>query len=181
MTGFSNKLRWAMDIAIPSMKLKSNMSTRFHAHPHTRVRLGPSGIHIFERVSGANLLIEEIVPHRSTWAAAPRQVSIALTNACDLTCSYCFAPKVHSVLAFDRVVSWLNELDINGTIGVGFGGGEPTLYPRFDELCAYASQNTGLAITVHYSRSSPRWGPSQAAKGKCSFYPHEHGRCWRHL
>jgi MoaA/NifB/PqqE/SkfB family radical SAM enzyme len=42
---------------------------------------------------------------------------------------------------------WLNELDTNGTIGVGFGGGEPTLYPRFGELCACASQNTRLSVT----------------------------------
>lgn len=109
--------------------------------------MGPDGIHLFARGSGANLLIGEIVPPKSMWAAAPRQVSIALTNTCDLSCSYCFAPKTHASLAFDRIVSWLNELDANGTIGVGFGGGEPTLYHRFAELCAHTSRNTGLAVT----------------------------------
>jgi MoaA/NifB/PqqE/SkfB family radical SAM enzyme len=44
-------------------------------------------------------------------------------------------------------VAWLDELDANGTIGVGFGGGEPTLYRRFAELCAHASRRTGLAVT----------------------------------
>jgi len=94
-----------------------------------------------------NLLVDEIVPPEASWTAAPRQVSIALTNACDLTCSYCFAPKKSAALVFSRVAAWLDELDANGTIGVGFGGGEPTLYPRFAELCAYASRDTGLAVT----------------------------------
>jgi hypothetical protein len=107
------------------MELNSNTRTRFSAVPGTKVRLGPDGIHLYGRGSGANLLIGEIVPPRSMWAAAPRQVSIALTNSCDLACSYCFAPKTHASLAFDRIVSWLKELDANGTIGVGFGGGEP--------------------------------------------------------
>ncbi len=129
------------------MELTSLTSPRFGTAPGTKIRLGPDGIHIFARDTGANLLIGEIVPPKSMWAAAPRQVSIALTNACDLSCSYCFAPKTHASLAFDSIVSWLNELDANGTIGVGFGGGEPTLYRRFAELCAHTSRNTDLAVT----------------------------------
>ena len=101
------------------------------------MRLGPSGIHLFDRASGLNLLIDEFVPPETVWAAAPRQVSIALTNTCDLACSYCFAPKTRATLAFDRIVAWLDELDPNGTMGVGFGGGEPTLYRRFADLCAH--------------------------------------------
>lgn len=112
-----------------------------------KIRSGPSGIHLFDRASGLNLLIDEFVPPETVWAAAPRQVSIALTNACDLACSYCFAPKTQATLAFDRIVAWLDELDANGTIGVGFGGGEPTLYRRFADLCAHAARNTALAVT----------------------------------
>ena len=129
------------------MELTSHTIPRFGTARGTRMRLGPDGIHLFARASGANLLIGEIVPPESMWTAAPRQVSIALTNACDLSCSYCFAPKTPASLAFDRVVSWLDELDANGTIGVGFGGGEPTLYRRFADLCAHTSKNTGLAVT----------------------------------
>lgn len=44
-------------------------------------------------------------------------------------------------------MAWLDELDTHGTVGVGFGGGEPTLYPKFTDLCAYASRKTGLAVT----------------------------------
>lgn len=112
-----------------------------------KIRTGPSGIHFFDRNTGANLLIDEIVPEESMWAEAPRQVSIALTNACDLACPYCFAPKAREALAFEKLVLWLCELDDNGTLGVGFGGGEPTLYRRFAELCTYAAQHTRLAVT----------------------------------
>ena len=91
--------------------------------------------------------MDEIIPPTAAWAKAPRQVSIALSNTCDLSCPYCFAPKTRASLAFDRIVSWLDELDANGTIGVGFGGGEPTLYRRFADLCAHTSRNTSLAVT----------------------------------
>lgn len=129
------------------MTLNSNDRMSSRGREHIKMRLGPSGIHLFDRASGLNLLIDELVPPETVWAAAPRQVAIALTNTCDLACSYCFAPKTRATLSFDRIAAWLDELDANGTIGVGFGGGEPTLYRRFVDLCAYAARNTGLAIT----------------------------------
>jgi MoaA/NifB/PqqE/SkfB family radical SAM enzyme len=102
---------------------------------------------LFERFSGTNILIDELIPSESAWAAAPRQVSIALTNACDLKCPYCFAPKTNATLSYDQVVPWLDELDAHGALGIGFGGGEPTLHPRFADLCAYGANQTGLAVT----------------------------------
>lgn len=72
---------------------------------------------------------------------------MALTNACDLACPHCYAPKNPATLDFRRLTGWLNELDANGCLGVGFGGGEPTLYRRFSELCRYAARSTGLAVT----------------------------------
>jgi MoaA/NifB/PqqE/SkfB family radical SAM enzyme len=39
------------------------------------------------------------------------------------------------------------ELDQNGCIGVGFGGGEPTLHPEFGLLCEYAASRTQLSVT----------------------------------
>jgi sulfatase maturation enzyme AslB (radical SAM superfamily) len=113
-----------------------------------KVRAGPAGLHFFDRTTGINILVDEITPPTSAWSAAPRQVSVALTNACDLACSHCYAPKNPAILAFDRLTSWLAELDANGCIGVGFGGGEPTLYPRLTELCSYAARKTNLAVTM---------------------------------
>ena len=118
-----------------------------HRANRARVRFSSSGIHLFDRVSGTNLLIDEVIPPQPTWAKAPRQVSIALTNACDLKCPYCFAPKTNATLPYEQVVPWLDELDAHGTLGIGFGGGEPTLHPQFIDLCFYGASKTGLAVT----------------------------------
>jgi uncharacterized Fe-S cluster-containing radical SAM superfamily protein len=121
---------------------------QFNAPSGLKFRVGPAGIHIFDRTTGLNLLLDEVHVSSDAWAAAPRQVSVALTNACDLDCPYCYAPKVPAALDFEELASWLRELDANGCLGVGFGGGEPTLYRRLPELCRYAAQNTGLAVTL---------------------------------
>jgi MoaA/NifB/PqqE/SkfB family radical SAM enzyme len=113
-----------------------------------KVRVGPAGLHFFNRITGINILVDEIRPPTNTWSAAPRHVSVALTNACDLTCPHCYAPKNPAILAFDRITSWLADLDANGCIGVGFGGGEPTLYPWLTELCSCAVRKTNLAVTM---------------------------------
>ena len=112
-----------------------------------KVRTGPHGIQLFDRMTGLNVLLEEIRVPPHLWSRAPRQVSVALTNACDLACPYCYAPKNRAVLNFERVFTWLRELDKNGCLGVGFGGGEPTLYRRFVELCQHVARMTELAVT----------------------------------
>lgn len=112
-----------------------------------KLRAGSAGIHVFDRTTGLNLLINEAQLPVSAWAAAPRYVSIALLNACDLRCPYCYAPKHPAKLDTTRVFRWVDELDENGCLGVGFGGGEPTLHPDFPELCRYVSQETGMAVT----------------------------------
>jgi MoaA/NifB/PqqE/SkfB family radical SAM enzyme len=112
-----------------------------------KIRVGPDGLYFFDRQTGLNILIDEITTSSIFWANAPRQVSIALTNACDLKCPYCYAPKYSATLNPSDVVGWLSELDINGCVGIGFGGGEPTLYPNFAELCKNIKQNTNLAVT----------------------------------
>ena len=95
-----------------------------------------------------NVLLDEIATSPESWARAPRQVSIALTNACDLECAFCYAPKFVARADAGRVRAWMDELDEAGCLGVGFGGGEPTLYRRLPELCRYGAQSTGLAVTL---------------------------------
>ncbi|MEG5224881.1 radical SAM protein [Microcoleus sp. AT9b-C5] len=113
-----------------------------------KVRVGAAGLHLFNRNTGMNLLVDEVSLPPSIWSTAPRQVSIALTNACDLTCPHCYAPKNPAVLDFEQLTVWLTHLDVNGCIGVGLGGGEPTLYPRLAELCSFVAEKTGLAVTM---------------------------------
>ncbi|WP_208858455.1 radical SAM protein [Vreelandella nigrificans] len=89
---------------------------------------------------------------------SPRQVSIALTNVCDLHCAYCYAPKHKASLHTDQVLGWLKELDAEGCLGIGFGGGEPTLHPDFVDICKRAAGETQLAVTftTHGHRLTPR-------------------------
>jgi MoaA/NifB/PqqE/SkfB family radical SAM enzyme len=112
-----------------------------------KIRSGPDGVHFFDRETGLNVLLDEIAVPPSGWATAPRQVSIALTNRCDLSCAHCYAPKNKAVLDFDRLSMWLLELDANECLGVGFGGGEPTLHPEFAKVCKFAACETGLAVS----------------------------------
>lgn len=111
-----------------------------------KVRGGPDGLYLFDRNMGINILLDEIEVPQACWAATPRQVSIALTNVCDLHCPFCYAPKHLGKLNAAKLVAWLDELDRNSTVGVGFGGGEPTLYPQLAEMCQYAAQKTGFAV-----------------------------------
>lgn len=112
-----------------------------------KVRRGPSGIHFFNRRTGLNILFDEAAVPEADWTPAPRQISIALTNACDLACPHCYAPKTRAKLEFEQITAWLHELDNGGALGVGFGGGEPTVYRQFAELCTYAAGKTGLAVS----------------------------------
>ena len=113
----------------------------------SRIRIGPAGLHYFNRDSGLNVLIDEVRPEEACWHIAPRQISIALNNACDLDCPYCYAPKFHAILSYDLVCRWIQEFDACGALGVGFGGGEPTLHPRFADLCEFTTNETRLAVT----------------------------------
>lgn len=115
--------------------------------PSFKVRPGPDGIFLFDRKTGLNLLVDEVKVPRESWAKAPRHVSIALTNGCDLECQHCFAPKNPARLDVDQLISWLDELDTNGCIGIGFGGGEPTLYKGLSSVCKYITSSTSMAAT----------------------------------
>ena len=110
-------------------------------------RIGSDGIHFFDRFTGLNILIDEVLPPENEWSQAPRQISIALTNVCHLHCDFCYAPKVKASLQLDQLKKWIKELDQLGTLGIGFGGGEPTLYPHFSKICEYAANETDLAVT----------------------------------
>ncbi|WP_085688196.1 MULTISPECIES: radical SAM protein [unclassified Pseudomonas] len=110
-------------------------------------RISPNGIHLFDRLSGLNILVDELRPKEAIWSTSPRQVSVALTNLCDLHCAYCYAPKHKASLHIDQVFGWLKELDSEGGLGVGFGGGEPTLHPDFVEICKRVAGETQLAVT----------------------------------
>lgn len=124
-----------------------------------KLRAGSFGLHLFDRKTGWNVLLDEVHVPAAQWARAPGQVSIALTNACDLSCAYCYAPKALGSLDSDQLAGWLRELDDNGCLGVGFGGGEPTLHRNFIKICQQTAKHTGLAVTftTHAHRITPEY------------------------
>ena len=141
-------------LALPSLHSASDTTTMDRPMQPPRkslvfrkIRSGPSGLHIFDRTTGLNVLLDEVKVPEAFWSRAPRHISVALTNACELSCPYCYAPKKPAALGFKRLAEWLAELDDHGCLGVGFGGGEPTLHPRFADICQYAAKSTGLAVT----------------------------------
>jgi sulfatase maturation enzyme AslB (radical SAM superfamily) len=77
----------------------------------------------------------------------PAYLSIALTNVCDLECSYCYAPKNAAKLRPEDVLRWCIEADAGDCFGVGFGGGEPTLFPGFGDLVERLAGSTSLSIS----------------------------------
>lgn len=112
-----------------------------------KVRVSGAGLHLFDRVSGLNVLLDDVSVPNQKVSLAPRYLSVALTNACELRCAYCYAPKYAAKLDVDRVAAWAVELDCAGCLGLGFGGGEPTAHPQFAQLCAQIASSTSMAVT----------------------------------
>jgi MoaA/NifB/PqqE/SkfB family radical SAM enzyme len=112
-----------------------------------QVRTTAAGIHLFERDTGLNVLLDEVPARLERYSVAPRYISIALTNACELRCAYCYAPKYRAALDAAQILQWAVELDGAGCLGIGFGGGEPTSYPGFSDLCAAITSSTAMAVT----------------------------------
>lgn len=143
------------------LKLRATFGGRCH--------FGPAGIHFFDRSSGLNVLFDEVRVAKPDWSIAPRYMSIALTNACELACAYCYASKEPAKQNLARLLNWTHELSNHGCLGVGFGGGEPTLYPRFVSLCRAVRSQTQLAVsfTTHGHRFTQQL--SEELKGSVDF------------
>lgn len=116
-----------------------------------KVRKEISGMHYFNRETGIHILMDEIKFPINEIANVPRIVSIALTNVCDLKCQFCYAPKNRETLNLEELKQLCKILDDLGVLEITFGGGEPTLYPNFIELCKWIWHNTllGISFTTH--------------------------------
>lgn len=116
-----------------------------------KLRREAKGLHLYDRSSGFHILLDEAPIPRDSVDVGPAVMSIALTNACDLSCPFCYAPKSTHSLQTDHIVGWCRELDALGTLEIAFGGGEPTLYRNLPELCRtlWCQTNLGISITTH--------------------------------
>lgn len=82
----------------------------------------------------------------------PISVELTLTNACNMNCVYCSDAMLRAKqgmqeqISLDEFERLFDDLAKGGTKGVVLeGGGEPTLYSRFDEVVGYAKA-AGLAV-----------------------------------
>jgi hypothetical protein len=115
---------------------------------YMKIRKDHLGLYCFDRTTGLNILLDEVHLEQENWDAGPRHLSLALTNACELSCAFCYAPKSPHVLRTEEIVEWCTEADVAGVLAVGFGGGEPTLFPKFADLCKTVHSETGLGVTM---------------------------------
>ena len=123
-----------------------------------KLRRESLGWHYYDRKSGVHCLLDELPLRPEHCDLGPAVVSIALTNACDLDCEFCYASKEPATLRADDVLRWCLELAESGSLEVAFGGGEPTIFPGFGQLCreVWRQSDLGISITTHGHRLTDR-------------------------
>lgn len=101
---------------------------------------------LFERDSGLNLLMEgDEVAHLKR--VAPRTLLVAVTNACNLTCSFCYRDQENrSLWRYDSLLHFCQQIDQWGVLEVAFGGGEPMLFPRWVDFINELYETTNLCV-----------------------------------
>lgn len=101
---------------------------------------------LFERDSGLNMLLEgDETSHLKR--LAPRTLLIAVTNHCNLACSFCYRdPTSTSNWTYDSLLEFCQQANRWGVLEVAFGGGEPSLFPRWQEIICELYDTTQLAV-----------------------------------
>jgi organic radical activating enzyme len=112
---------------------------------------------LFDRRTGTNMLVTN-ERTKDLKRLAPRMLQVALTNACDKSCDFCYRPlEAKSKWSFDDLLELARVCDEWGVLEIAFGGGEPTLFPRFPELLREIWNQTKLcpSFTTHGKRLTP--------------------------
>lgn len=101
---------------------------------------------LFDRDSGLNLLLEgEETAHLKR--IAPRTLLIAVTNICNLDCPFCYRDlESKSVWRYDSLLEFCQQASEWGVLEVAFGGGEPMLFPRWEQFICELYDTTELCI-----------------------------------
>lgn len=112
----------------------------FRAHPLD------GAMRYFERKTGTHVRLEG--PAYANHARhAPAVVQLGLTNRCNLRCSFCFRERgLASTWTAAEIVAWAAALAAQGVLELGFGQGEPLVFPGFPALVRSLADTTPLAI-----------------------------------
>lgn len=82
-------------------------------------------------------------------ARAPRVVQFAITNACNLACTFCSRDaRADSAWTAGEAFAVLRDLSLRGALEVAFGGGEPLVFKGFPDLCRRLFEETDLAVSL---------------------------------
>lgn len=125
-----------------------------------KLRKESRGLHFYDRVTGLHVLADEVPISPEDQDEGPEIISIAVTNVCDLSCAFCYAPKSRHSLSVPEIVGWCRQFDQLGTLEVAFGGGEPTLFSGLAEVCRtiWTETQLGISITTHgYHLNEELW------------------------
>ncbi len=101
---------------------------------------------LFDRDSGLNVLLEgEETAHYQR--IAPRTLLIAITNACNLTCEFCYRDlESRSLWRYETLMEFCRAASEWGVLEVAFGGGEPMLFPRWADFINELYETSPLCV-----------------------------------
>lgn len=101
---------------------------------------------LFDRDTGLNMKLEgEETAHLQR--IAPRTLLIAVTNICNLTCSFCYRNlKSPSDWTYESLLEFCQQASEWGVLEVAFGGGEPMLFPQWERFIHELYDTSSLAI-----------------------------------
>lgn len=98
--------------------------------------------------------IQSLLKQQEYDMSYPISVEMTLTNTCNLNCVYCSDNELrtrqgrNAELSIDAIKRLFDDLAANGTSGVVLeGGGEPSLYTKFEQVVSYAKEK-GLALGI---------------------------------
>lgn len=103
------------------------------------------GMLLFDKKTGINMLFDEVKVCKPD--IAPRHISIALTNRCNMSCENCYITHGNIDLEINRIINWVKELENTGCLSIGLGGGEPTLWNDLEHLLTFIN-TTQMAVTL---------------------------------
>ncbi|QPC83693.1 radical SAM protein [Phototrophicus methaneseepsis] len=112
---------------------------------------------LFERDTGLNVKLEgEETTHLKR--IAPRTLLIAVTNICNLQCHFCYRNlQSPSDWAYDSLLEFCQQASDWGVLEVAFGGGEPMLFPNWEQFIhkLYSTSQLAVNFTTNGMKLTP--------------------------
>ncbi len=94
---------------------------------------------------------EQMTSYKNEGGRSVVSTHISPEGACNLKCPYCSVTyrDTHSRIDYEVVRKYVEDLQSRGLKAVIFtGGGEPTIYPKFNELIQWIKYDRGLSVAL---------------------------------